>query len=241
MAAATAGQPQAPGPWRDNLSNHLICPDCKEFPPDLVEDGATTVCASCGMVLADRVISLESEWRTFANDDGKNNDDPSRVGEASNVLLNSSQLETTISFSAGGNKYTHGIKRAHDSISDVKKDKVLTAAYRRIDQDCEAWGIQRNVRETAKSYFKQVEDAKAFKGKAQDVLLAGCIFIACRQCRVPRSFQEIFQLTNVTKKEIGKTYKQLEKFLSKSSESRIAAIEAEGGKSCALSFLNAVY
>lgn len=226
---ATAAIGQASQPWRENLSHHLICPDCKEFPPNLIEDGSTTVCESCGMVLADRIISLESEWRTFANDDGKNNDDPSRVGEASNALLNGSQLETTIAFNPNSSKFARDMRRAHDSISDVKKDKVLTAAYRRIDTDCESFGIPKIVRETAKDYFKQVEDAKAFKGKSQDVILAGCIFIACRQCKLPRSFQEIFQMTNVPKKEIGKTYKLLEKFLSNNSQRKIAEIEAEGG------------
>lgn len=220
---------QASQPWRENLSHHLICPDCKESPPDLIEEDASTICASCGMVLADRVISLESEWRTFANDDGKNNDDPSRVGEATNALLNSSQLETTISFAPGGSKYSRDMRRAHDTISDVKKDKALTAAYRLIDQDCEEAGIQRNVRETAKSYYKQIEDQKLFKSKPQEVVRAGVIFIACRQCKVARSFQEMFQMTNVPKKEIGKIYKQLEKFLLNNSQAKIAAIEAEGG------------
>ena len=228
MATTAVGQTSQP--WKENLSAHLICQECKEFPPNLIEDGSSTVCGSCGLVLADRIISLESEWRTFANDDGKNNDDPSRVGEASNTLLNGNQLETTISFNPSGGKYSRDMRRAHESISDIKKDKVLMAAYRRIDADCESFGIPKIVRETAKDYFKQVEDAKAFKAKSQDVILAGCIFIACRQCKLPRSFQEIFQMTNVPKKEIGKTYKLLEKFLSKNSAEKIAAIEAEGGE-----------
>ena len=227
MAATAASQ--SAQPWRENLSYHMTCPDCKEFPPNLVEDGTTTVCESCGLVLADRVISLESEWRTFSNDDGKNSDDPSRVGEASNTLLNGSQLETTIAFNPNSSKYARDMRRAHDSISDVKKDKVLQTAYRRIDTDCEAFGIPRICRETAKDYYKQVEEGKVFKGKSLDVILAGCIFIACRQCKLPRSFQEIFQMTNVPKKEIGKTFKLLEKFLSNNSAEIIAKIEAEGG------------
>jgi len=36
-------------------------------------------------------------------------------------------------------------------------------------------------------------------------------------------------MTNVPKKEIGKTYKLLERFLSNNSQAKIAAIEAEGG------------
>ena len=226
---AMAGVSPATQSSRQKLNHHLICPECKQFPPDLVEDGATTVCESCGLVLTDRIVSLESEWRTFSNDEGKTNE--SRIGEASNALLNRSQLETTIAIKAYGNKYVRDIQRAHGSISDVKKDNNLISSYRRIDSDCEGFGIPRTVRETAKDYFKQVEDAKALKGKRkpQDVIIASCIFLACRQCRLPRTFQEIFQLTNVPKKEINKTFRWLENFLSTNSAKKAAEIEAEGG------------
>lgn len=42
--------------------------------------------------------------------------------------------------------------------------------------------------------------------------------MACRQANVPRTFREIFALTNVSKKEIGRTFKQLEKFLQSNRE-----------------------
>lgn len=62
------------------------------------------------------------------------------------------------------------------------------------------------------------DDAKLFKGKAIECIIAGCIFVACRQANVPRTFREIFALTNVSKKEIGRTFKQLEKFLQSNRE-----------------------
>ena len=48
-------------------------------------------------------------------------------------------------------------------------------------------------------------------------IIAGCIFIACRQANVPRTFREIFSLTRVPKKEINRVFKQLKTFLSKVS------------------------
>ena len=59
------------------------------------------VCGSCGLVLGDRIIDTRSEWRTFFNDD-QGNDDPSRVGDSANPLLNGPQLETGISYGDGG-------------------------------------------------------------------------------------------------------------------------------------------
>lgn len=67
--------------WQEDLNVLLICPDCRENPPHLVEEFSCgdTICGSCGRVLADRIIDTRSEWRTFSNDDA-GNDDPSRIG-----------------------------------------------------------------------------------------------------------------------------------------------------------------
>ena len=46
--------------------------------------------------MLDQLIDMGSEWRSFANDGGANNGDPSRVGAAENPLLQDSGLSTAI-------------------------------------------------------------------------------------------------------------------------------------------------
>ena len=229
MATATTELPGSePAPWRENLNARMICKDCRESPPNLIFEDYSTICGSCGLVLADREVDLGSEWRTFANDDGKN-DDPSRVGEADNPLLNGNQLETSIAYGVGGAKAKE-LHRAQNRVSSDKNNKTLLAAYKEIGGLCDSWGIQGGVASTAKFLFKQVQDSNAFKGKSQEILIAGVIFIACRQCKVPRTFREIFSLTGVTKKEIGRTFKSLEKFFADSNRAKIRSLEQDGGK-----------
>ena len=215
--------------WRENLNTHLICKDCKETPPNLVQDNASTICASCGLVLSDREVSYESEWRTFNSDENRG-DDPNRVGEAENELLNNQQMSTTIA-SGGPNasKAIRALQRTQAAQTSDKANKALMAAYKQIDDWGNVADLSGNVRQTAKTYYKQVEDSKGFKGKSLEAILAGCIFIACRQCNTPRTFSEVFGLTQVPKKEIGRVYKQLEKFLTNTSNERIGAVEADGG------------
>jgi transcription initiation factor TFIIB len=219
---------QSSQPFRENLSVLVTCPDCKEYPPNLVHEGATLICASCGMVLEDRVISLESEWRTFNSDEGKG-DDPSRVGEAENDLNLGDHLETRISSSQSSSKASRMLAAAQNKQSSEKTNKNLSSAFKQVDFWGEKAALQKNIRDTAKTYLKQVDDAKAFKGKQQDAVVAGCIFIACRQAQAGRSFNEIHQLTQVPKKEIGRVYKHLEKFLRNAADAKMVRIEAEGG------------
>jgi transcription initiation factor TFIIB len=237
MMAAIPGVPsdengasaeQASQPYRENLSVIVTCPDCKEYPPNLVNEGATLVCASCGMVLEDRVVSMESEWRTFNSDEGKG-DDPSRVGEAENDLNLGDHLETRISTSQSSSKASRMLAAAQNKQSSEKTNKSLASSFKQVDFWGEKAALQKNIRDTAKTYLKQVDDAKAFKGKQQDAVVAGCIFIACRQAQAGRSFNEIHQLTQVPKKEIGRVYKHLEKFLRSAADAKIGRIEAEGG------------
>lgn len=52
----------APGGGRD-LAVRLICPDCQDSNPNIVESFASgdLVCGNCGMVLGDRIVDTRSE------------------------------------------------------------------------------------------------------------------------------------------------------------------------------------
>jgi transcription initiation factor TFIIB len=68
-------------------------------------------------------------------------------------------------------------------------------------------GLSKIVIDSAKQIFKKVEEEKILKTKTNDVIVATCIFIACRQHHVTRTFKEICALTKVSKKEIGRCFK----------------------------------
>lgn len=64
--------------------------------------------------------------------------------------------------------------------------------------------------------FKQVHDGKTLKGRANGAISSACLYIACRQEGVPRTFKEICAITNVPKKEIGRCFKLILKALETS-------------------------
>ncbi|KAF1947792.1 cyclin-like protein [Clathrospora elynae] len=216
--------------WQEDLNVTLICPDCRENPPVLIEEfsAGDTICGSCGRVLADRIIDTRSEWRTFSNDDQPK--DASRVGDAANPFLNGSQLQTEIAFGDGGMR-ARDLSRAHNKSNHDKANKALQAAYNQITALTDSHNISRPIADTAKQFFKSTDDAKLFKGKSQDAIIAGCIFIACREHKQSRSFLEVYKMTNVSKKEVGRTYKLLEAFLRKTQKGAGDSIEAGNQKS----------
>ena len=53
------------------------------------------------------------------------------------------------------------------------------------------WNVSLNLffQDRANNLFKQVSDGKALKGRSNDAIAAACMYIACRQEGVPRTFK----------------------------------------------------
>lgn len=227
IMAKPAQTAQTAGQWRLTLPLLVICRRCREVPlklecPDLHE----SLCRSCCLTLAGcRAIDVRSEWRTFS-DDVQHSAVPSHVEDTSNpVLKGPDQLETQVATGAShGSSDPHQIKTPSE-----KPSKTLLAAYKKIGEMCDGLNISKNVTDTARYLFKLVEDARAFRNKPQELIIAGCIFISCRQCRVPRSFAEIFGVTKVQKNQIGRMYRTLQKFFMNFHTERHKAVVLNGG------------
>ncbi|KAI9033249.1 hypothetical protein DFJ74DRAFT_651391 [Hyaloraphidium curvatum] len=219
MSAAVPGLPAATpsAPRLPDLSVRYFCKDCRDPVPNIIEDFSSgdVVCGTCGLVLGPRIIDTRSEWRTFANDDG-GGDDPSRVGGPSDPLLGMNRLESTyISARDSGTGRASQLNRAQYKVKEIKEEKALLDAFKQISVMGERIGLTKVVIDAAKQFYKKVEDEKLLKAKlkSQEPVMAACIYIACRQKHVTRTFKEICALTKVPKKEIGRVYKALKPLL----------------------------
>lgn len=85
-----------------------------------------------------------------------------------------------------------------------------------IDALCEGSDITKVVVDLAKYFFKEAHGGGLYRHSCgnHNAMVAGCIFIACRQSELPRSFQEIAKLANVSKSDVGKSFKLLDMFFS---------------------------
>eukprot|EP00092_Neocalanus_flemingeri_P064906 GFUD01078836.1.p1 GENE.GFUD01078836.1~~GFUD01078836.1.p1 ORF type:complete len:311 (+),score=70.94 GFUD01078836.1:191-1123(+) len=182
---------------------------CK-FHPDatLIEDyrAGDQICSECGLVVGDRVIDVGSEWRTFSSESG--GEDKSRVGGAENTLLGSSDLSTIIGPGTGGASFSADGKAMYNNRPTVSSsDRTLMNAFRTISNMSDRINLPRTIIDRANNLFKMVSDGKNLKGRANDAIAAACLYIACRQEGVPRTFKEIVAVSTISKKEIGRCFK----------------------------------
>jgi transcription initiation factor TFIIB len=216
-------------PFRMNLNTRIKCKDCNRDPPNIVEEASELICGDCGLVLKDRLISSESEWRTFNSDDSRG-DDPNRVGEADNDLLTGSNIGTQIGGGYGSGQ-TRKLQMAQSKLQGNKEDSKLNEAYQRLSDWANVLKIPPATTKQAKAYYHSIYNTSAFRGKNSDSLLAACLFIATRQHKNPRSFAEIFGATSVPKKEVGRMYKLAEMALKQRGEQALAAQADTGAHS----------
>ncbi|GAA33522.2 hypothetical protein CRM22_005761 [Opisthorchis felineus] len=178
------------------------------------------VCSMCGLVVADRVIDVGSEWRTFSND--ANAKDMCRVGSSENPLLSGSDLSTMISgpsFSDSRQVDDQGkaLYKSRRHLSSA--DRVLTGAFREIGQMAEHLNLPKSISDHANLLFKQVYETKNLRGRSNDAVSTACLYMACRQEGVPRTFKEVCAVSRVSKKEIGKVFKKILKILETNVQS----------------------
>ena len=195
--------------------SHKIC--CKFHPEAaLIEDyrAGDQICSACGLVVGDRVIDVGSEWRTFSSESG--GEDKSRVGATENALLGS-DLSTMIGPSPGGRGaggsysnmssdaaiYTNRSRPQTTSTSD----RALMDAFRTMSNMSDRINLPRTITDRANVLFKVVYEGRNLKGRSNSAIAAACLYIACRQDGVPRTFKEIVAVSAVSKKEIGRVFK----------------------------------
>ena len=71
--------------------------------------------------------------------------------------------------------------------------------------------------------FKQVYEKKSLRGHSNEVVCAACLYMACRQEGVPRTFKEVSAVARLPKKNIGKVFKKL----LKSLETNVTSVSVE--------------
>ena len=65
---------------------------------------------------------------------------------------------------------------------------------------CDRINLPKTITDRANTLFKMVHDGRNLKGRANEAIASACLYIACRQEGVPRTFKEIVAVSTVSKK-----------------------------------------
>ncbi|AWB26422.1 transcription initiation factor IIB [Halococcoides cellulosivorans] len=192
----------------------LVCPECSG---KLVVDDehGETVCEGCGLVVESGEIDRGPEWRAF---DAQEKDEKSRVGAPTTNMMHDKGLSTNIDWrdkDAYGNSLG---ARQREKMQRLRKwnerfrtrdskERNLKQALGEIDRMASALGLPENVRETASVIYRRALDEDLLPGRSIEGVSTSAVYAAARQAGVPRSLDEITEVSRVEKDEIARTYR----------------------------------
>ncbi|MGM0605437.1 MAG: transcription initiation factor IIB [Halobacteriota archaeon] len=202
-------------------SQSLQCPECSGHV--ITDEGhGETVCSDCGLVITEDSVDRGPEWRAF---DAREKDQKSRVGAPTTNTMHDKGLSTNIDWR---NKDAYGRSlgaRQRQKMQRLRKwnerfrtrdskERNLKQALGEIDRMSSALGLPDNVRETASVIYRRALEEDLLPGRSIEGVSTSCVYAAARMAGVPRSLDEIADVSRVEKSEIARTYRYVVRELS---------------------------
>lgn len=176
---------------------------------------AELTCLNCGLVVKDRMIDMGPEWRAF---DHEQREKRARAGTPTTFTIHDKGLSTMIDWR---NRDCFGkdlAPRRRAQIYRLRKwqrrirvsdamERNLAFALSELDRMASHLGLPRNVREASAVIYRKAVEQKLIRGRSIEGVAAAALYAACRQCKVPRTLDETTEVSRVSKKETGRSYR----------------------------------
>ncbi len=191
------------------------CPECGSPKLVRVYERAELVCAECGFIVHDKIMDMGPEWRAF---DQEQRERRGRVGAPMTFTIHDKGLSTMIDWR---DRDSHGkdlTPKRRAQIYRLRKwqrrirvsdatERNLAFALSEVDRMSSHLGLPRNVREAAAVIYRRAVEERLIRGRSIEGVAAAALYAACRECKVPRTLDEIAEVSRVSKKEIGRSYR----------------------------------
>ena len=200
--------------------NSKLCPeeDCDGV---LRAEGQELVCQDCGIIIENDNIDRGPEWRAFNHQERQ---EKSRVGAPTTETMHDKGLTTTIDWkdkdaygrNIGAKKRSqmNRLRRWQERIRTKDAgERNLQFALSEIDRMSSALDLPEGIREVASVLYRRALDEDLIRGRSIEGVATACLYAACRQESLPRSLEEIEDVSRVERKEIGRTYRYVSKAL----------------------------
>ncbi len=197
------------------------CPECGSERIMLDYDAAEVVCMDCGYVVAAKLTDRGPEWRAF---DDEQRAKRARAGAPLTYTIHDKGLSTMIDWhdrDIYGKRLSPGQKaqiyrlrkwQRRIRVSDAT-ERNLAFALSEITKIANSLNLPKNILETASVIYRKAVKEHLIRGRSIQGVTSAAIYVACRQCGLPRTLEEIAQSSNINKKEVGRSYRFLIKEL----------------------------
>jgi len=170
-----------------------------------------------GEVISDNMLSQGKEWRSFGIEEGANR---ARTGTPTSLAFHDMGLSTVIgkeATDASGNAIDTDTRmrmsrlRTWNNRSQVHSptERSLQKAFSILSRLKDRLGLPNHITEKAAYTYRKAQDRGLVRGDTIDSVLAASIYVAARQSGVPRTLDEISEISNVKLKHAARSYRRI--------------------------------
>jgi transcription initiation factor TFIIB len=163
------------------------------------------------------MLSQGKEWRSFGIEEGANR---ARTGTPTSLAFHDMGLSTVIgkeATDASGNAIDTDTRmrmsrlRTWDNRSQVHSptERSLQKAFSILSRLKDRLGLPNHITEKAAYTYRKAQDRGLVRGDTVDSVLAASIYVAARQSGVPRTLDEISEISNVKLKHAARSYRRI--------------------------------
>lgn len=195
----------------------LTCSECGSSNIVQHSKQGERICEDCGLVIQDSMIDSGPEWRAFNHQERQ---EKSRVGAPTTQTIHDKGLTTQIDWK---DKDAHGRSISSKKRSQMNRlrkwqkrirtkdagERNLQFALSEIDRMASSLGIPQNVREVTSVIYRRALQEDLLRGRSIEGVATAALYAGCRQEGIPRSLEEVSDVSRVERVEVSRTYRYI--------------------------------
>ena len=193
----------------------MKCPECGSTKVKVNSERGEAVCVKCGLVIEENIVQEGPEWRAF---DAEQRASRARAGAPLKYMSPNRGLVTEID---QYNRDTRGGKIAPSQQAQLYRmrkwhkrasisnsiERNLAIALTELNRVCSHLGLPEIIRESAALLYRKCVEKGLIRGRQIESVVSAVIYAICRKYGIPRTLDEIAGVAEISKKEIGRTYR----------------------------------
>lgn len=168
--------------------------------------------------MKEKLEETRPEWRSFADEQG--GESRARTGMPTSItsfdmglstVIGSSNRDASGSSLSGAMKHTMDRVRVWDKRSQAANsfDRNLRQAFNEMKMFAEKLAVHDEVIERAAYIYRKAVERGVTRGRSIIQISAAALYAACRDMEVPRTLKDVAAVSNVSKKDLARSYRIL--------------------------------
>jgi len=193
------------------------CPECGTSELTWSKEKGEVSCDSCGLVLDDELFDFGQEWREFDADDASNK---RRTGAPLSYTQEDRGLGTTVGRKSDLHKLSKSNKnrfyrlRLWQRRVSTAIESNLRLALSEIKRLVSVLNLPKYVEEEIAKIYTQAVQRGLVRGHSTEAVVAGVVYTVLRMYDIPRTLNEVSDVTGIDRKKVAKNFKYVSRNLN---------------------------